>query len=361
MESLPDNNENFLSQKLIIKRGKKSIEFKSRVLLAPLDQITDYAFRKISVSCGAGLAFIPLIHVDTLSLKFHEFKENKINKQEFFNWFFSYLGIGHNERVGLQLIGNSPEKFTDAIKAINLINDVIKKIYHSEIILIDLNLGCPAKREVRNHEGSALLEDPSLITKILRSIKKGTEIFFSVKMRLPKSSEGFLPVIKAIRSSGASMLTVHPRTAKQTYSDKPDISFIKSAKKEMGNIMPVIGNGDIRITSDALGMVSETLCDGVMIGRSSIGNPLIFSDLRKDGPISTFNEKLKMIMKLIEIYKAENDSLDLDSSILIKIKLHLSHLAKGFSKASEYRSRIMTSKNILSLEKIISELKRINI
>ena len=142
------------------------------------------------------------------------------------------------------------------------------------IDLIDINMGCPAKKVRRQNAGSALLEDPALAAEVAAAAVEGASLPVTVKVRLGYSSDQLEKILPGILDAGISAVTLHARTTKQGFAGQADWSRIKALKSWCP--VPVIGNGDVRSGADAVRMLEETGCDAVMIGRASMGDPWIF-------------------------------------------------------------------------------------
>jgi len=146
-------------------------------------------------------------------------------------------------------------------------------------IAIDINMGCPVKKVVRNGAGAALLAKPELAARIVRAVKDAVALPVLVKIRSGITASAIVApqIAPLLAGSGADAITAHPRTAAQRYSGTADWSVISAVKAAVG--VPVIGNGDIRSAADARRMIDETRCDGLMVGRAAVGNPWIFGKI----------------------------------------------------------------------------------
>lgn len=233
-----------------------SVEIDNPFVLAPMAGVTDLPFRKLCKEQGAGLICTEMVSAKAIS--FH----NKNTE--------ALMEIDSSEHpVSLQLFGSEPE----------LMAEVAKSIEDRPFEILDINMGCPVPKVVNNGEGSALLKDPKLIGKIIKSVSAAVKKPVTAKMRI--GFEGYpvdpVEIAKIMEDSGAAAIAVHGRTRQQYYSGEADWDTIRKVKEAVR--IPVIGNGDVDSPEKAEALLKETGCDGVMIGRAVRGNPWIFREL----------------------------------------------------------------------------------
>ena len=224
-----------------------NVKLNNNILLAPMAGITDGAFRKICKKYGnPGLVCTEM--ASSKAIFYGDEKTDKIIRTE-----------GEERPIAIQIFGSDPEIMADTAKKVQKYADII-----------DINMGCPAPKVVKNGDGSKLLQNLSLVEKIVSKVVKNTNVPVTVKIRTGWDSENIVAkeVAKIIESAGASAITVHGRTRTQYYSGEVNLDVIKQVKEAVK--IPVIGNGDIKTKEDAKKMFEYTGVDGIMIGRASL-------------------------------------------------------------------------------------------
>lgn len=297
----------------------KNIETKSNIFLAPLAGVTDMAFRQICSYFGAGLTYTEMVSVKGLFYK----SKNTLKLLDTF---------ANESPVAVQLFGHEPEIFESVIKS-----GVLDKFD-----IIDINMGCPAPKIIKNNDGSALLKDMQLARKIISTCVNSTDKPVTVKFRkgFYQNDDVLIDFAKMCEEAGASAITIHPRTTAQGYSGEIDINDILKVKKCVN--IPVIANGNI-IDKCSYEHMLTTNCDAVMIGRGAIGNPQIFSILQ-DKKVKL--SKLQIAKLHLDILKENFD----DNYIVKTFKRHAFNYVGGKFNAVEKKVKIALSKTLLELE-----------
>jgi putative TIM-barrel protein, nifR3 family len=226
-------------------------------ILAPMAGFTDLPFRLICEEYGCNFTFTEMINAKALC--YHDEKTTQM------------LDIsGQKKYVGVQIFGSEVEYIGKAVK---IIND-LDRFAH-----IDINMGCPAPKIVKNGDGSALMKNPSLASKIVEEAKKNSSIPVTVKIRkgFDDNNVNAVEFARMLEQSGADAITVHGRTTRQYYSGVADWDIIAEVKQAVK--VPVIGNGDVKSPEDAKRMMEYTNCDSVLIARAAQGNPFLFAQI----------------------------------------------------------------------------------
>ena len=314
-----------------------NLEFKNNVFLAPMAGVTDISFRGLCKEQGCGLVYTEMVSAKAL------YYGSENTKQ--------LLRISDEEMpVAAQIFGNDPE----------IMAKVVEEHFNKrdDICIIDINMGCPAPKIVKNGEGSALMKDPKLAGQIVKKIKEVSSKPVTVKFRKGFDEDNINAVQFALslEDAGVDAIAIHGRTRKQMYEGKADWNIIKEVKDNVK--IPVIGNGDVFTPEDALKMKNLTNCDGIMIARGSMGNPWLFKQIQRilqgeELKVITPEEKIDMCIRHYELAI----KYDGDYKAIREMRKHASWYIKGLPRCTEVRNVMNTLDNSDDVMKLLINYK----
>lgn len=310
-----------------------NVDLENNIFLAPMAGITDLPFRLICKENNAGLVYTEM--VSSKALLYKDEKTKLLLKT-----------CDKEKPLAVQIFGSDPE-------AIAYAADFTSKIGQ----IVDINMGCPAPKVVKNGDGSKLLLNLELVEKIVKAAVNASSVPVTVKMRIGWDQEHIVAIeaAKIIEKAGASAITVHGRTRSQYYSGSADWDIIKKVKESVN--IPVIGNGDIRNCYEAKKALEKSNVDAIMIGRASLGNPWIFKqtvEYLKTGsvlPNPTDEEKLDTIIKHLEMEIEEKG----EFIAVREMRKHISAYTKNMKNSSQFRSIINTLESKEEVENALKE------
>ena len=311
-----------------------NIELENPYVLAPMAGVTDLPFRLLCKEQGAGLLCMEMISAKALQYN------NKNTK--------ALLEIDPREcPVSLQLFGADPD----------IISEQAKRIEELPFQILDINMGCPVPKVVRNGEGSALMNQPRLVYDIVYKTARAIQKPVTVKIRKGFNLESVnaVEIARIIEDAGGAAVAVHGRTREQYYSGEADWDIIRQVKEAVH--IPVIGNGDVTSGKRAIAMMEQTGCDGVMIGRGAQGNPWIFRELleyERTGQIPKRPSK-EQIRKTMLRHARLQIALKGDYLGIREMRKHVAWYTKGLEGSARLRDDINKVESYEELEELLKE------
>lgn len=309
-----------------------NLNLAGNIFLAPLAGITDKAFRVITKPYGPALMYTEMVSGKGLHYN---------NKRT-----GDLLEISDFEKpAAVQLFGHEPE----------ILGGIAEAALENGASLIDINMGCPAPKIVKNGDGCALMKSPKLAADIVRAVSKAVDVPVTVKFRMgwDDNSVNAVEFAKVAEDAGAAAVTVHGRTREAFYSGGVNLEIIRRVKEAVK--IPVIGNGDIVDGKSAKNMIEKTGCDGIMIGRAARGNPWIFSEVTqylKDGTVVSPPNAQERVDKALEHlallvkFKGEHRG-------VLEGRKHMTWYFKGLSGGAELRCLINSAASYDEMRNII--------
>lgn len=309
------------------------------VFLAPMAGVSDYPYRQLVRQMG-----VELIYTEMVSSKGYEYGNKRTAELIEFD-------KGENGKIAVQIFGEDPEFMARAAAGISTEYD---------IDVIDINMGCPARKIVKNGAGSALMKDPDLAFEIINSTVKASKVPVTVKMRSgwDGGSINAVTIAKLSEAAGAKAVAVHGRTRSQFYKGKADWDIIKKVAASVE--IPVIANGDIFSAKDAEAIFKKTNCQGIMIGRGAQGYPWIFKEIieymntGKQIAAPSNSEKIEMALKHLQLavnYYGERHGVPI-------MRKHIAWYLKGMPNAGSLKNKVNQLSKKDELSTLLREYKK---
>ncbi len=295
--------------------------------------VSDLPFRLLCHEAGAGLTCMEMISAKAI------YYRNKATDE--------MMAIDPDEgMVSLQLFGSDPD----------IMGAMARRIEERPFSILDINMGCPVPKVVNNGEGSALMKNPVLAGKIIRSVASAVSKPVTVKIRKGFDDDhvNAVEMAKVAEENGAAAIAVHARTRMQYYSGKADWDIIRQVKEAV--TIPVIGNGDVDSYESACRMLDETGCDGVMIGRAAQGNPWIFAGLvakseGREWNKPTREEVARMILRHAAML------IDCKGEYIgsREMRKHAAWYTKGYKGSSQFRGKLNEAESLEDLKRLMDD------
>lgn len=314
-----------------------NVLLQNNVFLAPMAGVTDLPFRLLCKEQGCGL-----VYTEMVSAKGLYYKDKKTE---------TLLQIDEREKpVAVQIFGSDPD----------IMAQIANEVAKTGASIIDINMGCPTPKIVKNGEGSALMLKPALIGEIVKAVSQAVDLPVTVKIRkgwddLHVNAD---EVAVIAEENGAAAIAVHGRTREQFYSGQADWDIIKKVKRSVK--IPVIGNGDITTPEDAKNMIEHTGCDGIMIGRGAQGNPWVFSSvihylntgelLEQPTPQQKIDKAIEHIRLLVE-YKGERIGIR-------EARKHVAWYVKGLRNAAKVKQEVNRIDTLNEMEETLRAMQQ---
>lgn len=311
-----------------------NVVLQNNLILAPMAGVSDLPFRLLCRKQGAGLVCMEMVSAKAILYG------NKNTE--------GLLEIDPGEiPVSLQLFGSDPD----------IISEMAKRIEERPFAILDLNMGCPVPKIVNNGEGSALLKDPKLVEKILTKTVRAIKKPVTVKIRKGFDEEhvNAVEIAKIAEGCGVAAVAVHGRTREQYYSGQADWEIIAKVKQAVS--IPVIGNGDVVDGPSAKALLTQTGCDGIMVGRAAQGNPWIFREIEhylRTGEVRerpTGKEVYDTILSHAEMELAHKG----EYTAVREMRKHISWYTAGYPNSAALRRRINAMESFEELKEALSE------
>lgn len=309
--------------------------YKNKVMLAPMAGVTDLAFRTICKEYGADLVVSEMISSRGL-----HYKDKKTA---------ALLKTNQTEApLIVQLFGNDPEIMAESAKTLEGMG----------VSYLDINMGCPAPKIVKNGDGCALMQNEILAGKIAETVVQAVSVPVSVKFRAgwDTDSQNAVSFAKVMECSGVSAIAIHGRTKEQFYSGTANLEIIKRVKEAVS--VPVIGNGDITDGASAKNMLDKTGCDSIMVGRGALGNPFIFQCIKKTLAGETYSEptlfeRQRAMQRHIELMRETKP----ERVGVPEMRKHFAWYVKGLPHSAKLKVQAFSAKSYEELFDLVNEMK----
>lgn len=314
-----------------------NVNLDNRVFLSPMAGVTDLPFRLICKQKGCGMLYTEMINAKALC--YNDENTKKMTRIE-----------DEEHPIAIQIFGSEPEYMGRAAEILNS---------HPNEIL-DINMGCPAPKVIKNGDGSALMRNPKLAREVMEAVVKNSTKPVTLKIRKGWDDESVnaVEIAKIAEDAGISALAIHGRTREQYYSGSADWDIIKEIKENIS--IPVIGNGDVFEIEDAINMLEKTKCNAIMIGRGAQGNPWIFNRINhymNTGeilPKPGYEEKINTAIEHMKLAVEEHG----EYVAVREMRKHIGWYIKGLKGSARYRDEI---NKLTDYKAVIDKLRELSL
>ncbi len=332
------------------KIGKYHLEH--GLMLAPMAGVTDRSFRLLCKSLGAEYTVSEMVCAKAMC---YEQRAKKKSAEASATSALAYVDM-EQMPMSVQIFGSEPQFMAEAAR---MLEACTYRGCKSTIppAAIDINMGCPVRKITANGEGSALMRQPRLACEIVSAVKEAVSVPVTVKIRSGWDSESVNApeLARALEQAGADAICVHARTKEQLYTPGIDLSVIERVKRTVS--IPVIGNGDIYCANDALKMLADTGCDGIMVGRGAEGNPWLFAEIRArlsgyDYTLPNAQERLATaLIQLDDMVRDKGERIG-----LAEAKKHMAWYVSGLKDSARARAAVMVAESASEIKEIFEKL-----
>lgn len=314
-----------------------TLETGGLTLLAPMAGVTDLAFRTLCAELGAAVTVTEM--VSSRALVYQDKKSIGLLKK-------TPVGL-----CGAQIFGNDPEIMAQAARL---------ALGHSGCDFLDINMGCPMTKIVKNGDGSALMQNPALAGQIVRAVADAVDVPVTVKTRLgwDRGSINVEKLARIVQDNGAAALTVHGRTRSMLYSGRADWDAIRQVKQAVS--IPVIANGDVFGPQEALACLRRTGADAVMIGRSAFGNPWVFQQThaalsgQEPPALPPLSQRVDLAVRQFELARADKG----EHIACLEARKHFAWYLRGVPHSGYYKEQISGISSMEDIARIAAGIKR---
>ena len=311
-----------------------NVSLDNRVFLSPMAGVTDLPFRLICKQKGCGMLYTEMINAKALC--YNDENTKKMTKIE-----------DEEHPIAIQIFGSEPEYMGRAAEILNS---------HPNEIL-DINMGCPAPKVIKNGDGSALMKNPKLAEEVMRAVVENSTKPVTLKIRKgwDDNSVNAVEIAKIAEECGISALAIHGRTREQYYSGKADWDIIAAVKDKVK--IPVFGNGDIFSAEDALKMFHYTGCDGIAVGRGAKGNPWLFREIKAaiHGDVIPERPSLTEIKDMIKKHATLMTEYKPEYMVVREMRKHVSWYTTGLHNCAALRDEVNHTETLQELFSLLDK------